>query len=375
MAVNTMKAFVHFLFTWSRLRKDESFKRKFEFCGINYWDSISRLIKYTMLISFPRFFLDYLIAVEAFSSHPRSVCIVSDDRVPYYKNLVYAAGRCGVKSIVIQHGILAGINGTNAINADFYAAWGSRAIDWFSTNWDSKASDKIFITGAPRYDEYAAPKDLNKRKIAHELKLPHDKKIILVFPAWSGDFSVLSTNMRDLSMIDAILSALTRLGIEEKCQVIIKPHPGGDVDLLRKFFKSRDIVSQYITIIEGHLEELYFVADICVSAYSSCILEAMFFEKPSVVFDDLSIREAVPYVSRGAALGASNAEEMAISIETLLFNPEATKKIIDNQKQYIEYEAYRLDGKATERVVTLLEKIISGEKIPRFIEERTQDIT
>jgi hypothetical protein len=365
MVMKTIKAFAHFRSVWHRLNRDDSFQGQFQIHGIRYWVCIKKLIKYSLLISFPRLFLDYLIAVETFRSHPRSVCIMSDDHVPYYKTIAYAAEQCGVKSIVIQHGILAGINGTNTINADFYAAWGPRAIEWFSTNWDSKAVDKISVTGAPRYDEYTALSGFEKSKILEALKLPRDKKLILVLTAWSGDFSIVSTNMRDLSMIDAVMNALSRLKIEEICQVIIKPHPGGDVDLLRQFLKTKYQTAPYI--IEGHLEELFFVSDICVSVYSSCVLEAMFFEKPSVVFDPFSIREVVPFVGKGAALGASNTDEMVTAIQTLFFDTEATKKIIDNQKKYIDYEAYKLDGKATGRVVNLIEKIISGEQAPKFI--------
>jgi glycosyltransferase involved in cell wall biosynthesis len=369
MALKTVRASICFLSRWLSLKSDDSFHRKFEFMGINYWNTIKKLIKYNMLVSFPRLFLDHLIALEAFKAYPHSVLVLSDDQPPYFKTIIHAARQRKVKSLVIQHGVLGGINGRERIHSDFYAAWGPRALDWFKANADSSALDKIYITGSARYDDYSSHKNFEKRKILDELRLPQDKKIILIFTEWSQDFSVASSDIQDMHMIDAVVNTIERLALHEKCHIVIKPHPTADPGLLRQYCTARAGSSTLITIIPSHIKELLYVAEICVGAYSSCILEAMFFEKPSIVFDRISIREFVPYVSRGAALGARNEDEMAIAVETLLHDKEKVKIIIQNQKKYIAYAIYKLDGKSSERVCKLIEKVMEGEeKIPQYVE-------
>jgi glycosyltransferase involved in cell wall biosynthesis len=368
MFFKALRVFIHFLFTWGALQRDKAFQGEFEFLGINYWNRIRKLIKYNMLISFPRLFLTYLISIEAFKKHPRSVLFVFHDQPPYYKTIIHAAKKCGVKSMIIQHGVLSGISGIDKIDADFYAAWGERAVEYFGGDSDSYSARQIYITGSPRYDEYKLLKDFDKETILNDLKLPRDKKLILIFTEWSQDATIRSSDMQDILMIEAVMNAIVNLGLNEQCHLIIKPHPTGDIRLLEQFCKIKKNVFPYATIIEGHLEELLFIADLCVSAYSTCILEAMFFDKPSIIFNNLLLQELVPYVSKGAALGAANEEEMVVAIKTLLQNQEIVKSIIEKQKAFIEYAAYRLDGKSSERVCKLLEKIISGENIPKHIE-------
>jgi hypothetical protein len=369
MALKTVRASICFLSRWISLKSDENFHRKFEFMGINYWNKIKKLIKYNMLVSFPRLFLDHLIALEAFKIYPHSVLVLSDDQPPYFKTIIHAARQRKVKSLVIQHGVLGGVNGRERIHSDFYAAWGTRAFDWFKANADSSAVDKISVTGAARYDNYSAYMDIEKGKILDDLRLPHDKKIIMIFTEWSQDFSVVSSDIQDIRMADAVVNAMEKRVLHEKCHIVIKPHPTADPGLLRQYYKARGVDSTLITIIPGHLKELLYIAEICIGAYSSCILEAMFFEKPSIVFDRIALREAVPYVSMGAALGASNEDEMAIAIETLLYDKEKVKIIIENQKKYMEYAIYKPDGKSSERACKLLEKIMAGEeKMPHYIE-------
>jgi hypothetical protein len=364
-AVSTHK---HFRLLWTTLDSNQDFKRRFEFRGVNYWSRAKKLIKYNVLITFPRLFLDYLIAINTFKQYPRSVLFVFDDQPPFYKTLIYAARVCGVKSIIMQHGVLAGIIGRDNIHADFYAAWGPRAIDWYTAHSTPDSVAKIHITGAPRYDSYVAHGALNKREILKSLNLPQDRKLILIFTEWAQDYSIKPTYIRDIYMCDAVIDAIGNVDLIEQCHVIIKPHPTGDIDLVNQYYRVKKDIFPHITIITDHLTELLFAADICVGTYSSCILEAMFFEKPSIVFDHLPIKEGVPFVSRGAALGASNKEEMAVAIKRLLFDKTTVRTIVDNQKKYIEYAIYKFDGKSTERVSSLIENIISGEKIPGYIE-------
>ena len=354
MAIRAFFAFLHFLSVWFVLSKDESFRDRFKFQEVNYWQLIKQLVKYNVLVSMPRHFLNYIMAQRSFRDHPKGMLIIGSDQPPYNRALVFAARQAGVKSMVIQHGMQGGINGHRAIDSDFYAGWGQRTIDWFKEHGEKGAAEKVLIAGAPRYDRYARADGKDRNEILKKLGLPEGKKLVLVLTEWVNDFSVSATGMLDIRMAEVAINAAEKIG--EQCHVIIKPHPSGDLEQLRRLLAMKKC--RNVSLVEGHLEELLFAVHLCVSAYSTCVLEAMFFETPSIVFDPSGSVEYVPYVSMGAALGAKNQEEMALAMEILLFNPLQRRGIIANQKRFIEYTAYKIDGKSTERVSELVERLL-----------------
>lgn len=366
-AIKTIATFVHFLSLWMRLSRDAGFKRKFEFKGVNYWGRVKDIIKYNMLISFPRLFLTHLIAVEAFNKNRCSVLILPAEEPPYYRTLINAAVECNVKSMVIQHGVLVKPNGHNRIGTDFYAGWGKRAIEWFSKFNDKNTVEKIHITGVPRYDEYATQKDLDRNRILDTLGLPENKIIVLVLTEWAQDLSVSSTDMEDILMLDAVISALLSLGLKDKVHVVLKPHPTGDIDVLREFLELKRSGFQNVSVITNRLKDLLFAADLCVSSYSTTVLEAMFFGKPAIVFDHYTKKEFVPYASMGVALSASDEVEMASAIKSILYDGTVVEGIHEAQKEFIEYAAYKIDGRSTERLLKFIAMIAEGESPQKYI--------
>ncbi|MDA8171760.1 MAG: CDP-glycerol glycerophosphotransferase family protein [Nitrospiraceae bacterium] len=354
MAPSACAAFLHFLGVWFGRSADKSFRGRFEFKEVNFWPRVRRLVKYHVLISMPRHFLNCEIAGRAFSKNPRGLLIVGADQPPYYRALVLAARQTGVKSMVIQHGMQGGINGHRAIDADFYAGWGQRTVDWFKKCGPPGAAEKVRVTGAPRYDQYAQAGSRDRQEIFRALGLPAGKKLILVLTEWVQDFTVSASGMRDIHMVETAIDAAGTLG--DKCHLVIKPHPSGDIRQMRRLIEKGKY--ENVSLIEGHLEELLFCADLCVSAYSTCILEAMFFQTPSIVFDRSGHIEYIPYVSMGAALGARDRQEMAEAMTALLFNASRRAEIIAARKKFIEYAAYKIDGESAERVSSLIENIL-----------------
>ena len=361
MAMAFLAGFLHFSGVWSVLCRDKSFRGGFRFREVDFWPRVRRLVKCHVLISMPVLALVLRAAARGFSLHPGGLLLIGADQPPYYRALVFSARQSGVKSMVIQHGMQAGINGHRAIDADFYAGWGQRTVDWFKKNGLNDAAGKVRVTGAPRYDRYSRMEKTDRGEILKKLGLPADKKIFLVLTEWAQDFTVFASGMRDIRMVETAVEAARGLGNE--CHVVLKPHPSGDIGLLRRLLENKKY--ENVSLIEGHLEELIMAADLCVSAYSTCILEAMFFETPSIVFDPSGPggpdAECVPYAGMGAALKAKDLEEMASGMKALLFDPSLRAKIIAGQKGFIEYAAHGIDGKSAMRVSTLMESLVDGD--------------
>jgi len=67
----------------------------------------------------------------------------------------------------------------------------------------------------------------------------------------------------------------------------------------------------------------------------------------------------VEYAKEGVALGIYSSEKLKDAIINLL---EDDSVLCKNRSRYIEKYLYRIDGKATERVVNLLAGVLSREE-------------
>jgi hypothetical protein len=365
MLLKTIRAFIHFISVWGKAKEDAEFRDRFVYMGINYWILIRSTLKYNFLLTFPRLYLYYLIASEAFRYMPvGSAVIATSDDPPVYRVVIEAARERGIKSIVSQHGMFAK-NIERGKIADFQIAWGDVVFDWhIARGYDT---ENIYVAGSPRYDAIHAfrEKTPEREEVLFALGFPLNKKLVTVF-SHSGE-NPFAGFEEDLFMIESVAGAMSRLGLEEEYAVVIKAHPGANMDKLETFRKIAIKTFPDIKIIIGYTTELLFTSDLCVSYYSSTLLEAMFFEKPSIVFDHFWKKESHPFVSRGAALCASNADEMTSAIDKILNDKTVLNDIIKNQKEFMEYTVYRFDGNSTERFCRLVEMILMGEKPPRHM--------
>jgi glycosyltransferase involved in cell wall biosynthesis len=365
MLPKTLKAFFHFLSIWGKAKDDAGFKGKFVYSGTNYWALIRGTIKYNFLLTFPRLYLYYLISSEAFRYLPKgSAVIVTSDDPPVNRVAIEAARENGLKSIVTQHGMF-GKNVERGMIANFQVAWGDSVFDWHKER--DYDTENIYVAGSPRYDAFHAFRENppSRAEILSSLGLPKDKKLVLILSG-AGGFPFAEVG-EDFFMIESVADALVELGLDRESAVVIKPHPSANMAMLERYRKTVIRTFPDITMIAGHTTELLYAADLCVSWYSSTLLEAMFFEKPSIVFDHFWKKETVPYVSRSAALLASNADEMASAIDKILNDKTVLNDIIKNQKEFIKYTVYKFDGHSTERFCKLVEMILMGEKPPRHM--------
>jgi glycosyltransferase involved in cell wall biosynthesis len=102
----------------------------------------------------------------------------------------------------------------------------------------------------------------------------------------------------------------------------------------------------------------------CVSNYPARIedvnlraMEAVALNKPVIILNLSGEPDVVDYVEQGVALGVYKEGELKPTIEKLLKDDSELAK---NRKKYIEKYLYKIDGKATERVVKLIEEMIKN---------------
>ncbi len=95
------------------------------------------------------------------------------------------------------------------------------------------------------------------------------------------------------------------LGMGEDCELLVKIHPLERSSWLRSFIQELQKTYPFLRIVDTNIQALLCASDICVCGYSTAVLEAMFFNTPSIIFAPRPHPEHIPFVSMGAALDAS----------------------------------------------------------------------
>jgi len=129
-------------------------------------------------------------------------------------------------------------------------------------------------------------------------------------------------------------------------------------------FLSKYEISAVVTPKSSDTYEQLFVCDLMTTQASTTAMEAVALKKPVVILNLSGEPDIVEYVKEGVALGVYKEEDLEPAIVGLL---KDDSELARNREKYIEKYLYKIDGKATERVVGVIEGMIKegrkrGEK-------------
>ena len=232
--------------------------------------------------------------------------------------------------------------------------------------------ERIVVTGIPQYDDYIHPDFLEPREeFFKNLGLDPNKKTILYTPA--GDW--MNPNDKDIlaSLLDAI-----KEGRIKNIQVLLRLHPAyeskaeelhGDPSMVverpGKHFGGLKTYEFFDADVR-HLASSIAYSDIVIHTASTMAIEGAIYDKPviSLAYDGkykldywhstrryYDREHCVPIIrSLGTALVKSE-EEFLSAVETYFTYPETHK---EGRKKIVDWECYKMDGKATERIADVL---------------------
>lgn len=104
--------------------------------------------------------------------------------------------------------------------------------------------------------------------------------------------------------------------------------------------------------------EALYVSDLVITYHSTTGREAVAFKKPLVVLDT---QDSMEYSKEGVGVIVSSIQEAEQAISRLL---KDDRELAVNRDEYIKRYFYAIDGKSTERVVQLIEKVLSDQVKP-----------
>jgi len=296
-------------------------------------------------------FLEIVDFVEGFKNflemeHP-SIVFLPDETIDIARAASYLCKKKNVPCLVMQHGSITeeGAEPTE-INAIKKIVFG-KAIRDFLVN-RGMNSKKIEITGSPLYDSFS--EKISKDKIMNlkeKFGIEKNDKVILF--ASTGD------NKRALPRLTALFKFAKKT---PNIKIIIKQHPAEYHKKKYENFYRKLAEKNLVDIIisKDELRILLNFSDAFVTDFSTTILEALIVRKPIILmnFEKEFLYKNYPQF-KGVIWHVYNGSEFMRAISEA-FEAKMDKKKMEFIDGIIEYNMYKSDGKASERISKLIEK-------------------
>ena len=341
----------HFAETWKRLEADDKFHSVFRYGGLTLWPLVRPYLREIFLWRFPA-----VAAAIAYRRHIHKTlgveAIIVNDDVQLIKKIDLAAVEG--PSLYMQHGVSGESNGEDLLRATFMANWGEVDRAW--RRGLGNPPEKLVVTGNPRFDRLArhldAPPKAWKDELMERLNL-QDLSDLVVFAAQvAPKRSAYDTDDEEEVLAWGICRAMARFPHK---RLIVKLHPRQrSREGMYREIAERCGLKGYGIIRDMQLSRLLAHCELFITESSTAAYEALLWDLPILIVNLTRREDIVPYVPGGVALGAYNERHIVPALKKLLEDDESRNRLAANRGRFIERYLYRMDGRASHRVVELL---------------------
>jgi len=290
----------------------------------------------------------YRLAYEVIRAYGVRVVVTAQDSQYSGQLFVTAARQQGARSLCVQHGLFGKTFGYLPVRATKLAVSGEAVLDWCLQN--GARPEQIVVTGQPRFDALLQPPPIKRQEIVAQLQLSLDKPIWLLAPEPATVTRQLGRWMRTM-----MFNALEQL---PEVQAILRVHPSDDEAEHRVILQSRSGLIQRVRVSRWpDVLSVLHACDLAVIGQSTLGLEAMLVDKPVIVlWPPGKLDGVVPYIQERSVLHASNSEELVRAGQRLC-DPQVQRAQVRSQRRFVERYAYRADGRNTERVIEVINRL------------------
>jgi len=333
-----------FMAVWNELINNEDFKGKFVSNNTSFWRIIKRQLEYFWVKRFKWSIRNIEILREIMKKSNVNGILVWDDSLEFNRTLVVVGKYLGIPSIMVHHGIWAvDLKIAEKIYVDKVALWGERSRKGLIARGINPSL--LTITGNPGFDRIVSIR--GKQGI-------HKDNTIVFATQMIEDYTSMSVN-KDEEIIDVLYSAIKRI---PDTRLVIKVHPGEKIRKYQRLIKDKKY--QNVEVIKKtDLFGLLSKCRILVTYVSTVALEAIILNKPVIIVNLTGQPYEYPYIESGAAIGVCKEEDVYPAIVDVLNNPDVQNKLAEKREKFILDNAYKLDARATPRVINLIEEILS----------------
>lgn len=215
-------------------------------------------------------------------------------------------------------------------------------------------SDRIIITGSPKFDCLYNYSSLENSPVYQELKISAKKKTILLITQPFVESSIWTKKQWEeyISQIGMVIEKMS------KCQLIIKIRQNRenihDYTKIAQSYGIHPIICEDIS-----LPSLIKISDVVITVSSTGGIETIAAEKPLIIFDPFYTPVSSHYNS-GDILFLRNIDELTSAVEKIVSDDSFQKNLIQKQQSFLESTIFQNDGKAAERICNSIISIINN---------------
>jgi hypothetical protein len=347
---------------WKELNKDDNFKKLCTYDGRKLYAEIGAELRFYFLVVFPRFIENIEVAKRMIHREKPYLILIEEEYGEFERTLAVAGKLEGIPTLGIQHGVIVPTHygyifekedKGKMILPDFTVVYGQYHYDLL-TKHSIYDPERVIVTGQPRYDILRRVDGIySKQKFLERNKINPAHRILL----WTTQSHALSDSENALNF-ETVFETLQNI---ENVTLIVKQHPGEEerhTEMIKDYLRKHK-VDAVLTKKDSDTYEQIYVCDLLMTKSSTTAMEAVALNKPVIILNLSGEADVVDYVEQGIALGVYKEEDLKITIEKLL---TSDLELAGNREQYIRKYLYKIDGKATERVVSVIERIIHKEK-------------
>ncbi len=283
----------------------------------------------------------YAACLDAVATRGPSVLAAFNEIGRWSRILPVVARRHGVPSLDIAHAEPADHLAVQGTTYDHYAVFGPRSTSVLVRA--GLARDRIHEVGAPRFDALIARHP--------DAAAPPGMRRIVFASQWLTGAMTEHVKERTIEAVLAVASAVA------PCDLVFRRHPIESDMIAERVIASTPHEGVSIRI-EGE-KDLYADLDgawLLITGWSNTVFEAALSNVPALCINMTGQAPPMPFVTDGLALGVDD-EPSAITVARSLLIPRTWLSTLHQARAAITEHLGPLDGKATERLTTLIEAL------------------
>ncbi len=297
---------------------------------------------------------------------PDTILLV-DEYLLFGRSLLYAATDEQIPTFAIQHGIIYKFSPAYFYDQEEISQDGNPFFPYsplptkialygkyheqILTKYSKYPKSRLVVTGQPRYDVLKFAKETYSRsEFCRRYNLNPTKRIALLI---TQPFPIQKSRTEFIIPTSQALSQIKNL------QIVVKPHPNESSAWYKELLTKQGIDATILSP-KSDTNEAIFACDLFIAVNSTTIIEALILNKPVVVVNLSNFPEVLPWVSDGAAIEVTNQDDLLETFLKVLDDEQFLDAHSDGRTRFLTNQIYKDDGKATDRVIAVLETLISS---------------
>lgn len=344
---------------WEKYLLSPEFEKKFFYDEISLWPILQRKFNKIIYLDFKMHIKNIYNFFYIIKELRPKLLVLNHDVVAHSKSLAALCSEEGIKTLVLQHGLIVLPLGYIPSISTKFAAWGINAktlLNNYGMN-----SDKIIITGCSRFDNHIKVekneelKQKIKRIVYRDFNINKKKKVIVLATDFGSLNEHLTYGQPNLNEIERFYKySFKAINGIPNSHLIIKIHPGDkniNIPLKLKEIYEADNVS----IVYDYDIIKLIIACVCfISGLSSSILEALLFKKFTIFLDVYNFENKTLFSKYKSLETVSDFVNLK---EKIINSLESSNNSLNHEEILSDY-LYKIDGLSTQRIINLINDLI-----------------